>query len=233
MNKKILVSILLCLISFAACQICDQIVLDIVLVVCSSGSMGASNFALEKNAVVEMINRLNTNGQRKIRVLVINYSTTVQVMSSLVQTDQDKARIISAVNSMPYLNGMTATGDALARARQIFSYNPRDLNPRVVVLFTDGGSNMGANVITEADLLKNQGVSIFTVGVGSAINHAELNAISSIPLSTYKKTIANYQDIYAAINEIGQTACSTPAFLCMSCPPVIPSPCCSMLLISS
>jgi hypothetical protein len=131
-----------------------------------------------------------------------------------VDTDQIKATLIAVVNKdMPYLNGMRATGDALNRARQIFFNSPCEFTPRVLVLFTDGGSNMGVNVITEADLLKNQDVSIFTVGVGSGINHAELNAVSSKPVTTFKKLISNYKDLYAAINQITQTACGTPAFI--------------------
>ncbi len=62
MNKKVLVSIFLSLISFAACQTCDQSVLDIMLVVDSSGSIGTYDFDLAKSAVVEMINQLNTIG---------------------------------------------------------------------------------------------------------------------------------------------------------------------------
>jgi hypothetical protein len=218
MNKKVLVSVLLSLISFVACQTCDQRVLDVVLIVDSSASIGLSNFTLAKSAVVEMINQLNTIGPQKIRVGVINYSSTVQTISSFIDTDQDKSRIIGNVNYiMPYLGGMRATGDALARARQIFFDYPRKDIPRVVVLFTDGASNAGANVITEADLLKNQGVAILTVGIGSQINHAELNAISTIPLYTYKKLIASYKDLaidrYAAINEITKTVCKTPAFI--------------------
>ena len=184
-----------------------------MLVVNSSGSMGTSAFALEKNAVVQMINLLNNTGGRKFQVGVINYSSTVQIISSFIDTDHIKARIIWNVNNMPYLGGMRATGDALNKARQIFYSKPYEYTPRVLVLFTDGGTNAGANVITEADLLKNQDVSIFTVGIGSQINHNELNAISSLPLSTYKKTIANYHEIYAAINEITWAACRTPAFI--------------------
>jgi len=212
----VLILILLSLVSFAACQqseTCTQRVLDVFLVVDSSGSIGQHNFTLAKSAVVEMINQLNTIGPKKIRVGVINYSSTVQTISSLVDSDQDKARIIAAVNDMPYLNGMTATGDALQKARKTFFDYPREVIPRVVVLFTDGQSNTGENVITEADLLKNLEVSIFTVGIGSEINHDELNAVSSIPLSTYKKFITNYQDLYAAINQITHTACETHAFI--------------------
>jgi uncharacterized protein YegL len=213
MNKNVLVSILFSLISFAACQTCGQIVLDIVLVVDSSDSIGAANFTLAKSALVEMINQLNTIGSRMIRMGVINYSSTVQTITILVDTDQDKALIIARVNNMAYLGGMRATGDALKMTRQIFYSKPYEYTPRVLVLFTDGGTNAGANVITEADLLKNQDVSIFTVGVGSQINHAELNAVSSKPVTTFKKFISNYKDLYAAINQITETACGTPAFI--------------------
>jgi hypothetical protein len=72
---------------------------------------------------------------------------------------------------------------------------------------------VGANVITEADLLKKQDVSIFTVGIGSSIIPNELNAISSDPITTYKKLIANYQQLNAFIDQITQTACKTPAFI--------------------
>ena len=54
---QVLVSLLLSLISFAACQTCDQSVLDVFLVVDSSGSIGAANFALAKSAIAEMISQ--------------------------------------------------------------------------------------------------------------------------------------------------------------------------------
>ena len=88
------------------------------------------------------------------------------------------------------IGGMRVTGDALQRARLIFLSFPRKYITRVVVLFTDGETNMGPNVITDADLLKNQDASIFTIGIGSGISHADLNAVSSKPITTYKKLIA-------------------------------------------
>ncbi len=211
---KVLVSVLLSLISFAACQTCDKSILDISLVIDSSASIGAANFALEKSAVAEMIKQLNTNGPQKIKVGVINYSTVPNSLTLLVDTDQDKAIMVAKVNNMQYLNGSTSTDLALMFARQTFFNYPCEYSPRVLVLFTNGQSNTGANVITQADLLKNQqDVSIFTVGIGSVINHAELNAVSSKPITTYKKIFANYPDLYAAINEITQAACRTSAFI--------------------
>jgi hypothetical protein len=210
MNKNVLVLILLSLIY----ETYGQTVLDMMLVVDSSRSMGEYNFVLAKKSVVEIINQLNTIGPQKNRVGVINYSSTVQTITSLVNTDQDKARIIANVNNMPYLMELTATGDALARARQIFFDYPREGIPRILVLITDGYSNTGANVFAEAYLLKYLDlVTIYTVGVGSGINEDELNAISSKPLSTYKKLIASYKDLYAAINEITRIACETPVFI--------------------
>jgi Mg-chelatase subunit ChlD len=213
MNMKVLILILLSLISLATCQTCDQSVLDMFIVIDSSGSIGAADFALAKSSVVDMINKLNIIGPQKIRVGVINYSSTVSIVTSFLDTDQDKTRIIAQVNNMPFLGGSTATGDALQRARQIFFNYPRDVTPRVLVLFTDGQSNTGANVYTEADLLKKQKVEIFTVGIGSGVSHVELDQVSSLPITTYKKMIKNYQELYAAINDITKTACKAAAYV--------------------
>ena len=201
------------MISFTACQNCDASVIDIFLIVDSSGSIGAANFTLAKSAIAEMISQLNIIGPKKIKVGVINYSTDVKVVTSLVDTDQDKAKILANVNNMQYLNGMTATGDAFQMARQIFFNYPRENFPRAVVLFTDGQSNTGANIINEANLLKQQAIVIFTVGIGASVSHAELDAISSIPTYIHKIIIENYQKLYAAINEITKKVCKTPAFI--------------------
>ena len=52
----------------------------------------------------------------------------------------------------------------------------------VVLLITDGESNVDSNLtIREAELLKNQGVRIYVVGVTNKINETELRAIASDP----------------------------------------------------
>jgi hypothetical protein len=66
--------ILLVLFSIFGCYLaCDQLVLDIILVLDASGSIGLSNYNTAKDALIKMVNNLNI-GPTKVRVGVINYS---------------------------------------------------------------------------------------------------------------------------------------------------------------
>ena len=215
MHLQLAIALLFGLTSLARCQTCQTHVLDIVLIIDASGSIGIDNYNLALNATASMIDNLNI-GPAKIRVGIINYSSSAIAISTLVDSDQIKDILKANVANMQYLSQMTATGDALALAKKLFFNNPRVATPRVAVLFTDGFSNEGSDVYTQADLLKKQQVDIFTVGIGSGINHNELDQISSVPISTYKKLISSYKELYAAINSITLTACSTPAFLNIS-----------------
>ena len=114
---------------------------------------------------------------------------------------------------MVYFGQNTATGDALTLAYRTFYSNPRDVTPRVAIVFTDGYSNTGANVLTEATRLKNADVSIFSVGITDGINMAELNAMSTQPPSKYVKLVQDYAQLYAAINDITNQACDIPVFI--------------------
>ena len=212
MNCQLISVILLALISLSTSQTCDKSILDIMLVIDASGSIGLDNYNLAKDAIINLIQNFNI-GANKVKVGIINYSSSVETIKSLIDTDQDKNELIAAVQNMVYLNGGTATGDALDRARQIFFNNKREDSPRVAILFTDGYSNDGSDVKDAADLLKDQLVEIYTVGITTGINHDELDYVSSVPLSKYKKLITNYQQLMASINEITITACGTPAFL--------------------
>ena len=127
----------------------------------------------------------------------------------MIETQQNKTILIKAAQELQYFNGATASGDALKMANDDFHRNPIKVTPRVAVLFTDGYSNIGASVFTEATRLKNAEVSIFSIGIGSDINMNELNTISSVPSSKYVKLVKDFQEIYSQINYIASFACDT------------------------
>lgn len=89
-----------------------------------------------------------------------NFLANPALIVSLNDTEQEKNNLISAVESLTYYNGETATGDALKMAHDIFFRNPRNVTPRVAVLFTNSSSNIGSNVYTEATKLKDAGVTL-------------------------------------------------------------------------
>ena len=74
MKLKLIIFTVLCCLTNQVISNCAQSALDFVLVIDSSGSIGASSFNDAKNALVAMVQNLNI-GPRKIRVGVINYSS--------------------------------------------------------------------------------------------------------------------------------------------------------------
>ena len=239
MNLKLIIFTVLCCLAYqAVSQTCSQSVLDLVLVIDSSGSIGEDYFEMARDALVQMVGNLNV-GPRKVRIGIINYSGSVNFLffnfffcfklsnlihflnqfkanavaiKTLVASDQDKRELVRAVQGLTYYGQSTATGDALELAYNIFYSNPRQVTPRVTVLFTDGHSNTGADVFVESDRLKNAKVSIFSVGITDGINMAELNSISSYPPSKHVKLVKDYTQLYAAINEITTQACDIPIY---------------------
>lgn len=90
----------------------------------------------------------------------------------------DKAALVKAVQNMPYMDGMTATGDALRMSTTEFNHRARGPSkgfPLVAVLLTDGQPNWSngtdadpQDALDAAEELKNAGVTLFTVGILNA-----------------------------------------------------------------
>ena len=78
--------------------------------------------------------------------------------------------------------------------------------PRIAVLITDGFPQYknlrfeeAANFsVLEADLLKNEGVKLFAVGVGSAIRKEYLQSVASAPTCTHVFLLTEYMELALA-----------------------------------
>lgn len=214
------ISLIFILVSFLAHKKVESqnvdcpVALDLVFIVDSSGSVGINSFNQTKDAMKNMVNQFNI-GENNAIIGLINYASHVQTVLSFILQQQTWSQdlVKSKIDSMQYFGGNTATGDAIYSARNsIFTIN-RGIVPRLAIVFTDGNSNLGRNVIDEAQLLKNDGVDIFAVGIGYGINNVELESIASIPKSTYKLHISSYNALFDVINNITQIACNTNAFI--------------------
>ena len=78
--------------------------------------------------------------------------------------------------------------------------------PKVTVLLTDGYSN-GRAVGRPANLLRNLGVNIFSIGVGHYVNPAELSAIASDPDSTHVFRLNSFNDLSGWVDKLSAVSC--------------------------
>ena len=94
---------------------------------------------------------------------------------------------------------------------QFSSFLPQGMRPdqgipRVAVLLTDGYSN-GRAVAGPASQLRNIGVNIFCIGVGSYVNPSELNTIASDPDITHVFRMNSFNDLAGWVDKLSAVSC--------------------------
>jgi uncharacterized protein YegL len=193
-------------------------IMDLFIVLDSSGSIGPVAFEQAKSALVDLVSRLQI-GPKKVQVWVLNYGDVVEMpiaFHNMPMADFTKENLIKRIKAIRYMNGpCTATGSALQQARQICDKNCRGRHEgvsRVALVFTDGYSNCGTAVgIESTNLLHITKASVFAVGIGDGVNKAELETIATE--KKYVIHVNNYLDLTTAINSITIQTCGIPAFV--------------------
>ncbi|KAH7701456.1 Fibropellin-3 [Aphelenchoides avenae] len=198
---------------------CNLRGMDLMFLIDASGSIGNSSFGDAKKFVESVIDGFDISNH-KTRVGVIEFSSDTKVITTF---SGDKAAVVKAVQDMPYMNGMTATGDALRMATQEFIHRARDPSkgfPLVTVLLTDGQPNWSNNTdadpqdaLDAAEVLKKAGITLFTVGIANA--HIDnLQATASNPKCQHFYLLKDYKSLAAQFPEIltSQT-CTVSAYI--------------------
>uniref|UniRef100_A0A3Q1B2X3 VWFA domain-containing protein n=1 Tax=Amphiprion ocellaris TaxID=80972 RepID=A0A3Q1B2X3_AMPOC len=154
-------------------------IMDLVFVIDGSKSLGPANFELVKQFVNGIVDSLNIS-RMGTHVGLLQYSTKVRTEFTLNQYSTARD-IKQAVTRMQYMGRGSMTGSALRHMYE-FSFSAKEgarpNTPRVSIVFTDGRSQ--DDVSEWATKAKNSGVTIYTLGVGKAIEQ-ELREIASEP----------------------------------------------------
>ncbi|XP_078329872.1 uncharacterized protein LOC111103779 isoform X2 [Crassostrea virginica] len=155
---------------------------DIVFLLDESGSVGSINFETTKTFVYNFVSYFSI-GPNANQISVVTFSSNATEDFSLNRYSS-LSTLQSAVLSLSYSGGGTSIGAALDFARLhsfIPTHGARPDAAKLVILITDGQSSLS----NEADLLKDQYVTIFCVGVTRGINEELLRRVSSHNDYTY------------------------------------------------
>ena len=133
----------------------------IVLCIDTSGSMASTDVAptrsqASRDAALTFINGVPDG----TRIGLVAFSAAAFPLGPLTD-DRDAAR--DALSRLPEPNGGTAIGDALTAAAHLLPPAGR----RAIVLVTDGVNNAGSDPLAAASQIAAQGISIFTIGIGT------------------------------------------------------------------
>ncbi|XP_060567783.1 cell death abnormality protein 1-like [Ruditapes philippinarum] len=166
------------------CDDCTSTIADIIFVTDASGSVGSSNYQTLKAFVITLVNEF-TIGTDDTRVGIVDYATGINEGNTFnldTAAYDNNLEITEEVCGFPYSGGFTRTDLALDRALAYFtSAQDRPLIPDFAIVFTDGVTNNGGEDELENSVqaLKDEGVTIFVVGIGSGIELTELQLIAS------------------------------------------------------
>jgi len=184
--------------------------LDMAFLIDASGSIGRGDYETSKEFVADVLDAftIDTNA---VRVAVTTFSSKVVTYVYFNDT-RNRATLQQSILNLPYESRMTNTGKGLDHLRtDVFSNDTgmRSASAKIAVIQTDGRSQDTAWTLQAAQTLRDVGVTLFAIGVGSNFNHAELNGIASSPICRHVREISNFQELDSIISDINQVACET------------------------
>ncbi|XP_076455145.1 uncharacterized protein LOC143289845 [Babylonia areolata] len=181
--------------------------LDLAFILDSSGSVSVKDFGLMKQFAAHVVDVMNVS-QDAIRIADIVYASTVQVFFAFNDYHSKAAVKRKLLNTMKF-GSTTNTAGALTLARTTLYdgiRGARENVKKVAVLVTDGMSNSRPSTERAAKLLKDEGTTVFAIGVGG-YNLAELQAVASYPICSHVFTMDSFDKIDSIITEIQKSTC--------------------------
>lgn len=161
---------------------------------------------------VAQVSRAMPIGLNRSSVGVVTFSNVVDTDSVIALDDyQDAASLSDNILQLKYSGRNTNMSGALRYAYDMFDSTVSSSRQRIIVLLTDGISNVDSDPIKEARLIKLNGVKIFVVGVSEYIDHEELQEIASHPADYSFLEAKDFQHLNLLVSEtLDRLVCSDP-----------------------
>ena len=153
---------------------------DIIVLLDSSGSIGAGQFTEALTAVANLSSRY-TIGSDYTRFSVILYSHIIHNTreEDVIALDEysDSANLTAAILSLPYHRGGTLTGSSITYAakhgfNRSFGARESGTVPRILIVATDGHSS--DDVKGPAKAAADDGIILFSIGIGDGSDQEQL-----------------------------------------------------------
>ncbi|KAM9719028.1 collagen alpha-2(VI) chain isoform 2-T2 [Menidia menidia] len=205
--------------------------LDIVFVIDSSESVGLTNFTLEKNFVINTINRLGSFASSPdmeigTRVGVVQYSHngTFQAIHPNDEKINSLTAFKEAVKRLEWIAGGTWTPSALKFAYENLIRNASRAKAKVsVVVITDGRFDPRDDERLLPYLCSKPGVDVNAIGIGDMFNKSQENeSLMSIACNDPNKVMGmkRFADLVAEefLEKIETKLCPDPLIVCPDLP---------------
>ncbi|CAG2189810.1 COL21A [Mytilus edulis] len=139
---------------------------DLIFVLDMSSSLGPSGFEKTKDYVIETINK-NKVGHEQTQIGIITFSDDAKMDIPLKQYKK-KEKLIEAIRSIQWKGGLTNMFKGLNVLR-LEGFTKKNV--------TDGKSTNEQETHSEVELLKSEGIKLFTKGISDDIDEEALRTI--------------------------------------------------------
>ncbi|XP_052822702.1 neurogenic locus notch homolog protein 1 [Octopus bimaculoides] len=175
---------------------CQTAVADIVFVLDESGSITRPNFKTMKTFVNNLISVFPIS-RKQVRVGVVTFSTQIKNEFNLNRYFTHR-QLYHAIDRIQYNSGMTNTHLALDYLKK-HAFQSEDGSrkhiPQIAIVITDGRSSRPKQTQRTAQILKDSGIHIYAIGIGSQVPRSELVTIASHPSKEYIYGINSFSDL--------------------------------------
>lgn len=183
---------------------------DVIFLLDASNSIWGPDFRRQIGFLKEMT-RMFRIGPHHIQVAVVTYADYPLFQFHLDEYSA-RADVVAAIEGIRQMRGYrTSTPDALRlmRERGFSEANGARANvTRVGIVITDGRSDDPAKTEAEARRARNAGIHLFAVGIGSELDHSELERIASAPSKYYTFLVESYSGLENIKHLLAIKACT-------------------------
>lgn len=187
---------------------------DIVLILDRSGSMAGiplQETKLGAKAFIDIIAEATEGSPGQIgsgsRIGIVSFSSIATKDVPLTTSVADLKLAVDALGA----GGSTNHADAFKKARELFEQ--QSPNNKVIVMFTDGNTTVGADPSLEAKAARDEGIIIYCIGLAGAggIDVAALNDWATDPDSTHVAITPNPEDLKQLFEDLAANISKTGA----------------------
>lgn len=177
---------------------------DLVFALDASGGVGRDNFSTLRDFVRSLTVQFDIN-RDVAQVALVGYGRRATTVFNLDTHDTGSA-ILKAVGDASYMGGVASTGAALLHIHSNILTVTKGARPGVnkaVVVVTDGSG--GDDAIVPAQKIRDNGVSVFVVGIGDIQKERLLQIAGS---EEHMISVPSYEDLKYFEDVLVQMLCS-------------------------
>ena len=156
----------------AGCQTIGSGTLELGLGIDGSGSISSSDFDLQKDAYVSVLNSLlPTDGSVAVEVILFSFGQTVVYPLTIIDSAADKTALLTAIGGMVQPGGLTDIAGTIDDLTTSITTSGNNFDTQIIDISTDGIQTVAGDPVASATAAIAAGIDqVNALGIGTMPN---------------------------------------------------------------